>query len=91
MATDLAAGLDGIEQGMTPTEPTLGNAYEDFHGEAIPTDLGTALELARGSDWMKDVMGETMWELYCQMAEREQGFFQEQVTPVETDRYLRTL
>lgn len=91
MATDLAAGLDGIEQGMEPTEPTLGNAYEDFHGEAIPTDLGTAIELARGSDWLKDVLGETMWELYCQMAEREQGFFQEQVTPVETARYLRTL
>lgn len=91
LATDLAAGLDGIEQGMEPTEPTLGNAYEDFHGEAIPTDLGTALELARGSDWLKDVLGEVTWELYCQMAEREQGFFAEQVTPVETERYLRTL
>ncbi|WP_299883160.1 glutamine synthetase family protein [uncultured Sulfitobacter sp.] len=91
LATDLAAGLDGIEQGMEPTEPTLGNAYEEFHGEPIPTDLPTALELARGSDWLKDVMGETLWELYCQMAEREQGFFTEQVTPVETARYLRTL
>ena len=91
MATDLAAGLDGIEQGMQPTEPTLGNAYEDFHGEPIPTDLADAIAQARGSEWLKDAMGETMWELYCQMAEREQGFFQEQVTPVETARYLRTL
>ncbi|MEP4198306.1 MAG: glutamine synthetase family protein [Aliishimia sp.] len=91
IALDLAAGLDGIEQGMSPTAPTLGNAYEDADAEPIPTDLGVAIALARGSDWMKDVMSETMWELYCQSAERELGFFQEQVTQVEIDRYLRTL
>ena len=91
MAADIAAGLDGIEQGMQPTEPTTGNAYEEAHGDPIPTDLATAIELARGSDWLKDVMGELMWELYCQMAERELNFVAEQVTPVETARYLRTL
>ena len=47
MAADVAAGLDGIEQGMSPTEPSLGNAYEEFHGEPIPTDLATAIEKAR--------------------------------------------
>ena len=91
MAADIAAGLDGIEQGMQPTEPTTGNAYEEAHGDPIPTDLATAIELARGSDWLKDVMGDLMWELYCQMAERELNFVAEQVTPVETARYLRTL
>jgi glutamine synthetase len=91
MAADIAAGLDGIEQGMSPTEPSLGNAYEEFHGEPIPTDLATAIEKARGSDWLKDVMGELQWELYLQQAERELEFFGQQVTQVETDRYLRTL
>ena len=91
MAADIAAGLDGIEQRMSPTEPSLGNAYEEFHGEPIPTDLATAIEKARGSDWLKDVMGELQWELYLQQAERELEFFGQQVTQVETDRYLRTL
>jgi glutamine synthetase len=91
MASDLAAGLDGIEQGMEPTEPSLGNAYEEFHGEPIPTNAPDAIAQARGSDWLKDVMGDTLWELYLQMAEREVGFVEEQVTPVETERYLRTL
>lgn len=91
MAADIAAGLDGIEQGMQPTEPSLGNAYEEFHGEPLPTDAPTAIELARGSDWLKDVLSDHMWELYLQMAEREVGFVSEQVTPVETARYLRTL
>jgi glutamine synthetase len=91
MAADIAAGLDGIEQGMSPTDPTLGNAYEEFNGEAIPTDLGDAIARARGSDWLKEVMGEMLWDLYCQMAERELDFFAQQVTQVETDRYLRTM
>ena len=51
----------------------------------------TAIEKARGSDWLKDVMGELQWELYLQQAERELEFFGQQVTQVETDRYLRTL
>ncbi|THH37471.1 glutamine synthetase [Aliishimia ponticola] len=91
LAADIAAGLDGIEQGMTPTEPTMGNAYENPIGEPIPTDLQTAITLARGSEWLKDVMGELQWELTLQQAERELDFFSQQVTQVELDRYLRTL
>lgn len=91
MATDIAAGLDGIEQGLEPTEPTMGNAYEEFHGEAVPVELADAIGRARGSEWLKNVMGDVMWEQYCQMAERELDFFGQQVTPVETDRYLRSL
>ena len=74
MATDIAAGLDGIEQGLEPTEPTLGNAYEEFNGEPIPTDLGDAIARARGSNWMKAVLGDDLHEIYCQMAERELDF-----------------
>jgi len=89
MASDIAAGLDGIEQGLTPTAPTMGNAYEETHDAPIPTDLATAIELARGSEWLKDVLGEMTWDLLCQQAERELDFFSQQVTPVELERYLR--
>ena len=92
IGTDLAAGLDGIEQGLEPTAPTDGNAYEPdvAIGEPIPTDLPTAIGLARGSAWLKAVLGEYQWELVCQQAEREWTFFTQQVTQVERDRYLRT-
>ncbi len=90
LAAEIAAGLDGIEQGLEPADPVLGNAYEDADATALPTDLGTAIGLARGSDWLKGVLGEMLWELTCQQAEREQGFFEQQVTQVELDRYLRT-
>ena len=69
-----------------------GNGYEDADAAPIPTDLSTTIELARGSDWLKDVMGELNWELYLQMCERELGFYNEfienQVTSLERDRYL---
>ena len=91
LAAEIAAGLDGIEQGLTPSEPTPGDAYGNGIGDPIPTDLPTAIELARGSDWLRDVMGEMLWELVLQQAERELDFFGQQVTQVELDRYLRTL
>lgn len=92
LATDIAAGLDGIEQGMEPTEPTLGNAYEDADAAPIPTDAETAIGLARESGWLKGVMGDDAYEIYLQQAEREVEFLmaqvREAVTPVETQRYL---
>ncbi|MDG1456342.1 MAG: glutamine synthetase family protein [Pseudoprimorskyibacter sp.] len=90
LAAEIAAGLDGIEQGLEPADPVLGNAYEEADATPLPTDLGTAIGLARGSDWLKGVLGDLLWELTCQQAEREQGFFEQQVTQVELDRYLRT-
>ena len=92
LATDIAAGLDGIEQGLQPTAMTEGNAYESEDAAPIPTDATTAIELARGSDWLKDVMGDNAYEIYLQQAEREVAFieaqFREAVTPVESQRYL---
>lgn len=90
MATDIAAGLDGIEQKMTPTAPSMGNAYEEEGIAPIPTDLGTAVAQARESDWLKDVLGELLHELVCQQSERELEFFAAQVTPVEIERYLES-
>lgn len=88
LASDIAAGLDGIEQAIEPTAMTEGNGYEAADAAPIPTDLTTALKLARESDWLKGVMGDDMYELACQQSERELEFFANQVTPVETARYL---
>ena len=92
LATDIAAGLDGIEQAIEPSEMTTGNGYEAEDAAPIPTDLATALELARGSAWLKDVMGDLMHEIYCQQSDRELEFYNDhvnnQVTQLERDRYL---
>ena len=90
LAAQIAAGLDGIEQGMEPNEPEMGNGYENATAEPLPTDLATAVALAKGSDWLKGVMGDLVHEFQIQQAERELDFFSQQVTQVELDRYLKS-
>lgn len=89
LACDIAAGLDGIEQGLEPGAPCLGNAYESQDAEALPGDLPSAVALAGGSDLMQRVLGEDRLTILIQQAERELEFMANQVTQVETDRYLR--
>jgi glutamine synthetase len=88
LACEIAAGLEGIEQKLEPTAMERGNAYESEVAEPIPTDLATAVELAKQSDFMKSVIGEDRLTILIQQAERELGFMADQVTPVEIDRYL---
>ncbi|MCL4169450.1 UNVERIFIED_CONTAM: hypothetical protein GTU68_006052 [Idotea baltica] len=88
IATDIAAGLDGVEQSIEPSAMTQGNAYEAQDADPIPTDLRDAIALARGSEWLKGVMGDDMYEITLQQCERELEFFAAQVTAVETARYM---
>ena len=90
MAADIAAGLDGIEGKTEPTAITTGNAYEDDNAPPIPLDLADAISLARNSGWLRDVFGADQHEIWLQQAERELAFFNQQVTPFETARYLGT-
>ena len=87
MATDIAAGLDGLEGKIEPDEMTTGNAYESEVASPIPTDLRDAIELARNSDWLKNVIGTDLYEIAMQQSERELDFFNQQVTPFELERY----
>jgi len=93
LACDIAAGLDGIEQGMQPGEPCMGNAYELGEGDTVglPASIETAIAAAKGSDLMTSVMGEYRKEILIQQAEREVEFMAQQVTQVEIDRYLGNL
>ena len=89
LACEIAAGLDGVEQKQKPSRMTQGNGYEEAGSEAIPTDLGSALKLAKKSDFLQGVVGKDRLTILMQQAERELEFVSRQVTQVETDRYLR--
>lgn len=92
LACDLAAGLDGVEAGMKPKGPaTLGDAYKLTDADPLPTSIDQAIELARGSDFLKGVMGEDALAILLQQATRERDFVAAQVTPVETSRYVGNL
>ena len=87
LAADIAAGLDGIENKMEPSEITTGDGYADSEAGAIPTSHSEAIELAQKSERLKNVLGDQLWELVIQQSERELDFFNNQVTPMETERY----
>ena len=88
LALEIAAGLKGIEDSLEPTAETVGNGYENPDCQPIPTDLATAVALARESDLMAEVLGADLLELLIQQSEREIEFIANQVTPVEIERYL---
>lgn len=88
LGCEIAAGLDGIEQKMEPGPVTEGNAYEDDPATPLPLTLDVAVELARNSEFMKEVYGADRLAIVLKQADREIGFVNEQVTAVETERYL---
>lgn len=89
LACDIASGLDGIEQGLEIGPSCEGDAYVVEDAEPLPTSLDHAVTLAKESDFMKRVYGTDRLDIAIKQAEREIGFVAEQVTPVETARYLR--
>ncbi len=88
LALEIAAGLKGIEDSLEPTSETVGNGYEVEGHQSIPTDLGSAVALARESDLMAEVLEPDLLEILIQQSEREIEFISNQVTPVEIERYL---
>ena len=91
LACDIAAGLDGIEQGLEPTEPCMGNGYLDESATPLPLSLDEAVAQAKESALMTRVLGEARMEILIGQAERELEFIANQVTPVEVERYLCNL
>jgi len=91
LACDIAAGLDGIEQGLEPTPPCMGDAYADDSFDPLPADLPSAIAAARNSAFMERVLGKDLLSVLLMLAEREVEFVANQVTQVERDRYLGNL
>jgi len=90
-ATEIAAGLDGIEQQMSPSPMTQTDAYTLEDAPALPLTIAEAIELAKGSDFLEDVLGKDRVTVLLQQAEREVGFLNASVSQVEIDRYLRNM
>jgi glutamine synthetase len=100
-AAVLAAGLDGIERGLDPGDPTsalnlheLTDAQRDDLGvELLPANLLDATRALQGDDVMRAALGKTDREDYVDYFVRiKQAEFQEwhdQVTQWEVDRYLQ--
>ena len=98
-AVMLAAGLAGIEEGLTPDDPIEDRNLFDFSLSALqdaglptlPMNLGEAVDLFEKSDLMREVLGEHIHSYLVQTKRAEWMEYLSHVSPWELDRYLAVL
>ncbi len=95
----LAAGLDGIENGLDPGEPNLGNMYETpeeertIRGiEILPSNLLDATRNLARDDVLREAFGKTPTgdyiDYFVNVKQREWKNYHDQVTDWEVSKYL---
>ena len=95
LALCLAAGLDGIENKLTPPEQIYTSVYEmseqertDAKIDSLPGSLEEALVEFQKSPITKDVLGEHIYSKYIEAKTKEWDEYRTQVTKWEIDTYL---
>ena len=97
-AVMLAAGLDGIERKIEPPEPVEQNIYAMSPQERIkkgikslPESLGEALHHLSRSEFIKNVLGEHIFNHFLYVKRKEWEDYRAQVTQWEIDKLLPIL
>ncbi|MXQ06451.1 glutamine synthetase [Alphaproteobacteria bacterium GH1-50] len=85
-AAQLAAGLSGIEEGLTLDDPVTGDVYGMEDVASIPHTLRAATETLRESKMLRAQMGDWVVDHYARAAEVEQEAFDAVVTDWEIAR-----
>jgi glutamine synthetase len=95
MAVCLAAGLDGIEQGLTPPEEITENIFamdqaaRDARGiRSLPGTLKEAVECLKEDEVICSALGEHVLAQYVEGKEKEWDAYRTHVSKWEIDRYL---
>jgi glutamine synthetase len=95
IAVCLAAGLDGIKRGLKPVESVPQDIYSMTDEErraagihSLPKNLYEAIKEMRESDFMKEVLGEDVFNKYIRAKREEWMEYTSQVTDWEIERYL---
>lgn len=97
-AVMLAAGLDGIEKGLTPPPPIEENIYEMTPQKRkklkigqLPEDLWEAIKITEKSPLIKECLGDHVFENFIINKKIEWEKYRAQVTDYELDQYLSIL
>ena len=95
LAVSLAAGLDGIKRKLTPGKGSMKNQYEMAEGEkqkaginTLPRDMKEALEIFKQSTYMKELLGDHIFNKYVEAKSAEWESYQQFVSQWEVDHYL---
>ena len=87
----IASGLDGIANQLEPPDIFDGNAYDATEVPHAPAELGEAIELFSGSQFVGQVLGEATQQHYSHFFETERIAFQAAVTDWERRRYFERI
>jgi len=94
-AVMLAAGWRGVQEKIEPPEPVEKNIYalnseeRKKHGiDELPDSLGHALSLTSKSDFVREILGDHIFENFLHVKHKEWEEYRMQVTKWEIDRYL---
>jgi glutamine synthetase len=92
----LAAGLDGIEQGIDPGDPHHENMYEysdaqleEVGVQKLPRTLGEAVEAFEADSWFRDVLGSELVDELIRYKSAEWEEYHNTISQWEIDRYAR--
>ena len=92
----LAAGLEGIREGLDPGEPHTENMYNysleqliDMGVHFLPRNLGEAISAFSRDSLSEKVMGSLMYKTYVQFKSQEWEEYHTQVSDWEIQRYLK--
>jgi glutamine synthetase len=92
----LAAGLEGIREGLDPGDPNRDNLYNLSEADLLernigwlPRSLGEAIDALEADPLARSVFGDAMFESYVAEKRSEWDSFAAHVSSWETDRYLR--
>lgn len=95
LAVCLAAGLAGVQEGMDPGPQMSGNQYEMSNEEraaaeirSLPRDMRESIRAFRNSEFMKEILGEHIFNMYLNAKTKELQSYQSQVTDWEINEYL---
>ncbi len=94
----LAAGLDGIENGLEPPLPVEGNVYEMSAEErerrgvgTLPASLLQAIQITEKSELVRKALGNHVFENFIANKKIEWDQYRIQVTEYELNKYLPIL
>ena len=95
MALCLAAGLDGIKNGLVPPKSTTQNIYEMTEAELdaagidrLPISLEKALDEFEKDPFIKETLGEHVYSKYLEGKRKEWREYSTNVTVWEVEHYL---
>ncbi|MEM6636670.1 MAG: glutamine synthetase family protein [Pseudomonadota bacterium] len=86
IAASLACGLIGIRQGLRPSRAYRGEAYDAE--EAVPRDLGAALDLLESATELHALLGREFAQVYSLVKRAEFEEFLQVISPWEREHLL---